>query len=441
MYGMERKRLRMVPGFLATVLCIVFYAGIVSGAHGFAASGGISSDNALVSRAIFSDTDNLNSGITCPFRNAPAAPDSTEESTKRHYPAWDNQTDMVLTGDDGLYGGKYRMPGTAYLSAGYMPGDNRTRAGSRSPARVTNIRFIDSFLDLIFGSSTRNSPSGQVYNTSDGRGSGSGGNDPCDPPPVYANGRCIATGMSPVLCAETYCNTGEVCISGKCTGFTTGQSGGCVLDSECRLGTTCWRGSCIVGSPNCRGSISDCGNGCTVNLLKDSLNCGSCGNACPAGSGCVAGRCRPGVTECTRGKTDCGSGCTADLMTDPRNCGICGFNCSDAYGSFGMTCEAGDCECEDGLLQCPPAFHCSDPLTDNAHCGSCGNICPAGSSCTNGICTCPPGIDTNGQQYPRISCYGTCVNPTEDEKNCGKCGVTCAAEEICYKGECSESPH
>jgi hypothetical protein len=50
----------------------------------------------------------------------------------------------------------------------------------------------------------------------------------------------------------------------------------------------CTVNSCIVGYANCNAISAD---GCEVNTLTDSNNCGTCGHACGTGMSCVAGSC------------------------------------------------------------------------------------------------------------------------------------------------------
>jgi hypothetical protein len=62
---------------------------------------------------------------------------------------------------------------------------------------------------------------------------------------------------------------------------------------------------------------------------------------------------------------------------------------------------------------------CSDPKTDNANCGKCGNACPVGASCVQGSCQCMAGT----------LCMGACVDLQTDVKNCGRCGAACGGDD------------
>lgn len=84
--------------------------------------------------------------------------------------------------------------------------------------------------------------------------------------------------------------------------------------------------------------------------------------------------------------------------------------------------------CPQGTLVCDGK--CVQPLTDDAHCGSCGNACPAGSFCVEGSCelSCPIGAQ---------ECEGACTTVVNDPGNCGGCGTSCAGGEFCDAGSCS----
>lgn len=84
-------------------------------------------------------------------------------------------------------------------------------------------------------------------------------------------------------------------------------------------------------------------------------------------------------------------------------------------------------ECADDELLCGDV--CIDPLSDNAHCGSCNNACGDGLVCGLGTCasSCPADQEL---------CDGTCTDTQTDEENCGACGTACTADEECRAGAC-----
>src|SRR5438445_13179617 len=63
-------------------------------------------------------------------------------------------------------------------------------------------------------------------------------------------------------------------------------------------------------------------------------------------------------------------------------------------------------------------------LADDAHCGSCDKACPQGQHCGNGSCfSCAP----NAPSYcPYPNGGGSCTDLVTDNVNCGSCGHPCA---------------
>ena len=70
---------------------------------------------------------------------------------------------------------------------------------------------------------------------------------------------------------------------------------------------------------------------------------------------------------------------------------------------------------------------CIDTTSDDLNCGSCGNACPSGASCTASSCVCGSGT----------LCSGSCVDTSSDNSNCGKCGTTCTSSQTCTSGKCT----
>jgi hypothetical protein len=183
-----------------------------------------------------------------------------------------------------------------------------------------------------------------------------------------------------------------------------------------RCGETCEGGAC-------------CGSACT-NTSNDPLNCGMCGMRCASGQACCGGMCvAPGSSRClgceedceAMGRECCGGTCV-DSTRDENNCGGCGRTCSGENDvCCGGTCVSGatneacgtGCDTCDGAEMCCGGS-CVGPTT--AHCTSC-DACPAtGPNC------CP---DTGG-----------CTDRLTDRNNCGACGTVCAAGEECQGGRC-----
>jgi hypothetical protein len=86
------------------------------------------------------------------------------------------------------------------------------------------------------------------------------------------------------------------------------------------------------------------------------------------------------------------------------------------------------CTCAGTQTLCGSA--CTNMLTDPGNCGACGNVCPAGGTCSAGVCStsaCGPGAAG--------SACG-CPNFQTDPNNCGACGIVCASGS-CLAGQCA----
>lgn len=147
----------------------------------------------------------------------------------------------------------------------------------------------------------------------------------------------------------------------------------------------------------------------------------------------------PPLSGCPDGRSKCGDACT-DTQSDAANCGSCGNACES-----GQTCTAGSCEqgeggggggggdqggggaagCRDEETDC--AGSCADLQTDEGHCGSCDVACPEGQACLSGACVCPAGL---------TECEHSCVNLQGDGQHCGACDVQCSPTQRCTDGAC-----
>ncbi|KAJ3253325.1 hypothetical protein HDU77_004627 [Chytriomyces hyalinus] len=74
--------------------------------------------------------------------------------------------------------------------------------------------------------------------------------------------------------------------------------------------------------------------------------------------------------------------------------------------------------------------------TDSANCGSKGNVCPSGTTCTEGTCQCPA--------YQKYSpSKPGCVKVQTDPENCGDVGNRCSLfdKPYCVSGKCDNTPN
>lgn len=125
------------------------------------------------------------------------------------------------------------------------------------------------------------------------------------------------------------------------------------------------------------------------------------------------GICNPFCELCEsdiNSRTGCSQSCTA------KNC-----------NEYTRPCTGCANPCEGGLM-CRGV--CTDPRNDPNNCGTCGNACPPGVTCNNGVCGCQPG---------QTLCNGRCTDLRTNPSNCGACGNACAAGQICEFGVCVPS--
>jgi hypothetical protein len=119
----------------------------------------------------------------------------------------------------------------------------------------------------------------------------------------------------------------------------------------------------------------------------------------------------------------CGGTTCIDFGNDPAHCGGCGEICPAE-----TTCQGGVCACAGGALFCGGG--CVDSQSDAAHCGECDAPCTGGLLCSLGACkeTCDAGL---------VPCGGGCIDTTTSSAHCGNCDAPCAGGEVCSGGSCA----
>lgn len=212
--------------------------------------------------------------------------------------------------------------------------------------------------------------------------------------------------------------------------------------------------------------------------------------AAPAPSTVPAGMILPGATG-----TQFPGTCAADTGSDAANCGGCGYACpanalcqqGACYCRDGFTVENSRCVvaaagtqssgsgCPAGMSPCPDGY-CYELASSAANCGTCGNTCPAGMTCTASTCTNVPAetttvvtttpatttttttVTTTSAGSPGLNgtlvrpggyslscvplgltkCGSSCVNLSTSAGNCGTCGNICSGlTPDCCGGTCA----
>lgn len=184
----------------------------------------------------------------------------------------------------------------------------------------------------------------------------------------------------------------------------------------CPTDWLCERGTCV---PGCRSDLVQCDEGC-VDTQSDPNNCGDCGNTCKLNQVCDLGVC---TDVCGKGRIDCYGSC-AELETDPSNCGECGIVCDSLNAhpkcELGM-CQVGECihpfgDCDRLKEGCE-----TDLKTTVTDCGSCGNACGINMRCLGGACQCNEYFADCDENRDT----GCEIRIKTDPLHCGECGNVC----------------
>ncbi len=266
---------------------------------------------------------------------------------------------------------------------------------------------------------------------------------PATPVCDTANATCVQC-----LPGGTDCPVGNYCDS------TKHCATGCNSDADCnRTSSAADAGAGGAGDAGVGGAAGAGADSGVPHLTCDTSThtCSGCVNItdCPPGSLCDTQtlKCVPGCTPqhaCPNGQNCCDSTCSEPL-TDDANCGSCGNACQPANGTG--ACNNGSCAvtaCNTGYDDCnnDPTDGCESRLDqDPLNCGSCNNKCVlpnATAKCTAGKCaiaSCDPGYaDCNGD--PTDGCE---VQTGSDVANCGTCGHACSTNHsapTCNSGVC-----
>ncbi len=275
-------------------------------------------------------------------------------------------------------------------------------------------------------------------------------------------GTCGAAGQACCVEGGITCRAGLACTSGTCqapcASGTIACAGACVdvassvahcgsCGHACQPGQTCTAGNCGVmcpmGQTACAGVCED--------LRTSATNCGACGNACDAaiphaGATCAAGSCH--FVACTTGFGDCdgnqSNGCETDTVSTPAHCGTCGNVCPAGGPNQLATCASSVCgtSCAAGFADCNAITTdgCETPTaTDPMHCGTCATVCPGGSNatpgCAAGVCTMT--CAANFGDCDHVAANGCEVDLRASDQNCGACGTRCPGMRVCIAGVCN----
>lgn len=326
-------------------------------------------------------------------------------------------------------------------------------------------------------------------------GGTAGGMATCRPPTQQCAGLCRDFSTDPQHCGQCNrsCGLGNTCVGGLCRPVT------CMPGSFCSLSDGGF-GSCCDGT--CRNTSADplacgaCGLSCPSPLCSTGAcvsRCGADGGVCGPGTECVSrsGTRACAITACTaatenstcslggeRAGRCCGGACV-DLAS-PTSCGGCGIRCTGGTECLAGSCrasancataEAGSvCSLDGGSGTCCNSECLGNITSSNDHCGACGRVCPATTTCVSGSCvtdagtfldcsqSCPGGTSCRQGHCVTSTCVGAslgqacgpfsngaccgagCADLWTSSQHCGACGRACTAGQFCSQGSCQARP-
>jgi hypothetical protein len=289
---------------------------------------------------------------------------------------------------------------------------------------------------------------GTCIDTTHDRNNCGGCGNACDPSRVCSRSTCTDICAAPEqLCVPADPDAGAYCANVTTDNANCGACGTACGGEEACIGGQCVS-QCAQGQTSC--PAADGAPAYCANVQTDNANCGACGTACNPQEVCSAGKCASqcvaGQKFCAG--VDGGPAYCADTQTDNANCGVCGKSCGVQQQCSGGVCQPACtqnqtlCVTDAGADAGPDAGgpYCTDLKTDNANCGACGSPCPPQDVCTNGACQPPTclntqtlcnadaGVDSGGPY---------CASLMTDNANCGTCGNVCPiAKPWCVSGVC-----
>lgn len=251
-----------------------------------------------------------------------------------------------------------------------------------------------------------------------------------------AGSSSASSGQSSLSCPAPQTSCGQACCPGGATCTDAGR-GLCA----CPPGTEQCGAQCVPGCPD--GQLLDLDScSCTQQEAACSPNQQTCQNH----GQCCSGYCGGGTCFDCVGKV-CGDFGCVDPMRDSQNCGNCGNVCV-----YPQICNGGVCGCAPDDTPCIDHSECCSQLcTVFGTCKSCSSMSTGGANpqaatfCGPGVCTdlrwdifncgtcfneCP------GSPESTICENGVCHDFNVDPYFCGRSGAICPPPQICHLGEC-----
>lgn len=151
---------------------------------------------------------------------------------------------------------------------------------------------------------------------------------------------------------------------------------------------------------------------------------GFMGLACDDGNESNSASSVEGVCNGSGRSLICNGFCT-DVLSDPNNCGTCGRICNASETCSNGWCVSTATVCSLGQTAC--GSQCVDTKSDRNNCGVCFKVCPQAQICVDSSCVCPGG----GQL-----CGDSCVDTNSNGQHCGACNRACPGDQICLGGQC-----